>query len=88
MANSYGTNPMILDTTNAGKVMTGDITISGIVVRASNATWTVILKDGAGNVIFDASQIAGPISFSPAAPFTITGLIVDTLTNAKVYLYK
>ena len=80
---------MIADTASDARLVsdTTEIMISAIIVKASNATWAVILNDGAGQPVFDASQIAGPITFTPAAPFLCTGLIVNTLTNAKAYIY-
>ena len=89
MANNSRINPMKADTASGARLVsdTTQVMISAIVVKASNATWAVILYDGAGNVIFDASQIAGPLTFSPAVPFLTTGLVVNTLTNAIAYIY-
>ena len=89
MANDSTQNPMIADTASDSRLVS-DITricINSIVIKASNATWAVILKDGAGNIIFDANQIAGPIHFAPAVPFYTTGLVINTLTAATVYIY-
>jgi hypothetical protein len=89
MANNSRQNPMVADTASDARLVsdTTQVMISAIVVKASNATWAVILKNGAGGTIFDASQIAGPITFTPATPFLSTGLVVNTLTNATVYIY-
>jgi len=89
MANNSRRNPMIADTASDARLVSDStpVMISSIVVKASNATWAVIINDGAGQPIFDASQIAGPITFTPAVPFLSTGLVVNTLTNAKAYIY-
>lgn len=89
MANNSRINPMLADTASSSRLVsdTTKVMISAIVVKASNATWAVILKDGAGNAIFDASNIAGPVTFTPTVPFLTTGLVVDTLTNASAYIY-
>jgi hypothetical protein len=89
MANNSRINPMVADTASDARLVsdTTDIRINAIMVKPSNATWAVILKDGAGNTIFDVSNVAGPSSFSPGAPFISTGLVVNTLTNATVYIY-
>ena len=80
---------MLADTASDARLVSDStqVMISAIVVKASNATWAVILKNGAGNVIFDASQIAGPITFTPSVPFLTTGLVVNTLTNATAYIF-
>ena len=89
MANNSRINPMLADTASDARLVSDStqVMISAIVVKASNATWAVILKNGAGNVIFDASQIAGPITFTPSVPFLTTGLVVNTLTNATAYIF-
>jgi len=89
MANNSRINPMMADTASDSRLVsdTTQVMINSIVVKASNATWAVILKDGAGNVIFDADNTAGPITFAPTVPFSTTGLVVNTLTAAKVYIY-
>ena len=89
MANNSRQNPMIADTASSARLVSDgtQVMISSIVVKASNATWAVKLTDGAGGIIFDASQIGGPITFTPAVPFLTTGLVVDTLTNAIAYIY-
>ena len=93
MANSKSTNPLIVDT--AGAVFHGGsgetINITSIVVNASADTWSVILKDGSGNVIFRATQ---PLvndrfkTWSPAKPLPVNGIYADTLTNiTNVLIY-
>jgi hypothetical protein len=60
--------------------------IKGIQPIPSNATWAVILKDGAGNTIYSASNVAAGNGFI-ASPFKTTGLVVGTLTNATVLIH-
>jgi hypothetical protein len=89
MANNSRVNPMVADTASDSRLVsdTTEVMISAIVVKASSVTWAVLLKNGAGNTIFDASNTAGPITFTPATPFLTTGLVVSTLTNATAYIY-
>ena len=89
MSNNSRINPMLADTASSSRLVsdTTQIMISAIMVKPSNATWAVILKNGAGNIIFDVSSVAGPSSFTPSVPFLTTGLVVDTLTNATAYIY-
>jgi len=89
MANNSRVNPMVADTASDSRLVSDStrVSINAIMVAPSNATWAVILKDGSGNTILDINNVAGPTSFVPAVPFWSTGLVVNTLTNAKVYIY-
>ena len=89
MANNSRINPMLADTASNSRLVsdTTPIMITAIIVKPSNATWAVTIRDGAGNNIFDANQIGGPITFSPSVPFLTTGLVINTLTAATVYIY-
>ena len=88
MANNSRLNPMIVDTASSARLVsdTTVLMITGIKVVPNNTTWSVILKDGAGNVVYrDATNQGG---FFMATPFSTTGLVVDTLTNiTAVYIY-
>ena len=88
MANNARVNPMIADTASSSRLVNDStvVMISGIQVYASASTWVVILKDGAGNIIFRADNVAGN-NFRPTVPFITTGLVVDTLTAAIAYIY-
>ena len=86
MANNTRTNPVQVDSTGGLYNTTSEITISGISVMASNATWAVKLTDAAGNTIYEADNIAG-MPPGPAIPFKTTGVQVTTLTNAKILIY-
>jgi hypothetical protein len=88
MANNSRTNPMQVDTASSARLITDTttISISGIKVIPNNTTWSVILKDGLGNVIYQDNNNTGGEFF--ATPFNTTGLVVDTLTNiTKVLIY-
>jgi hypothetical protein len=86
MANNLTTNPIQIDT--VGTIMGGvkEITVSGIKVVPSGTTWTCILKDGRGNIVFhDTNNKAGK---HMPLPFTAQGLKADTLTSiTRVLLY-
>lgn len=89
MANNSRINPMYVDTASSARLI-NDATvlmISGIMCIPSNATWAVILKDGAGNVKFSANNVGAGASMPPCQPFLTTGLVVDTLTNATCLIY-
>jgi hypothetical protein len=90
MANNSRINPMVADTASDSRLVsdTTVVRINKILVKASNATWAVILKDGAGNVIFNASNLAsGGTGGLFAIDLLTTGLVVNTLTAATVYIY-
>lgn len=89
MANNARINPMFADTASGARMCNDatELTISGILCIPSNATWAVILKNGAGNVIFSASNVAAGAVMPPCKPFKTTGLVIDTLTNATALIY-
>jgi len=89
MANNSRINPMFADTASDSRLVgdTTKIMISGIMVQPSNATWACILKDGAGNTIFSASNVAAGSVMPPCVPFMSTGLVVNTLTNCTAFIY-
>jgi hypothetical protein len=64
-----------------------ELMISGVICIPTNATWVVQLNDGAGNIIFYADNVAAGHNIPPCVPFKTTGLVVATLTNAKVLIY-
>lgn len=88
MANNSRINPMYVDTASSSRLVsdTTRLNISGIVPIASNATWAIVLKDGAGNVVYQASNLVGVPAF-PCLPFFTVGLIVDTLTACTALIY-
>ena len=89
MANNSRINPMLADTASSARLVSDStrICISAIQVVASNATWAVVLKNGVGDIVYSANNIAGGNPFRPAVPFWTTGLVIDTLTAATVYIY-
>ena len=89
MANNSRINPMFADTASSARMVSDgtELMISGVLCIPSNATWAVILKDGAGNVIFSASNVAAGAVMPPVVPFHTTGLVIDTLTNATALIY-
>jgi len=86
MSNALNQNPMIIDTA-AREISGADVKISAIVVNASNATWAVLLQDKNKKTVFSANNVAGPVHFAPAAPFPVSGLYMETLTNASIAVY-
>ena len=89
MSNNSHINPMFADTASDARLVTDTtiLTISGVLVVPSNATWACILKDGAGNIKFSASNIAAGAVMPPCVPFQTTGLVVNTLTNCTALIY-
>jgi len=91
MANNSRINPMLADTASDARLVsdTSDIIINAINLKASDATWACILKDGAGNVIFDANNVGNPhgLFFPFPKGFRTTGLVVNTLTACIAYIY-
>lgn len=87
MANSATGNPLFIDT--VGTIFGANVTfnISGFLVTPSNATWAVILKDTTGRVIFSANNTS-PNLGAWSTPFSVVGLVADTLTNiTSVLIY-
>lgn len=84
MANDTSLSPMYLDT--LGPISTNLLIINGIIPIASNATWSVILKDKNGKIIYSANNIIGVPSL-PIKPFVVDGLTTDTFTASAVLVY-
>jgi hypothetical protein len=89
MANNSRINPMFADTASDARMVSDatEVMIKGILVIPSNATWACILKDGAGNTIFSASNVAAGSVMPPCTPFLTTGLVINTLTNCTALIY-
>jgi len=84
MANNLSINPYNLDT--AGEVVSStNMRIEGIVPVPSGATWSVILHDKNGKVIYSANNNGG-IPITPL-PFKAEGLKPATLTSASVLVW-
>jgi hypothetical protein len=81
-----GRNPFVLDTAGATVSLTTEVRIKGIKVVPSSTTWSVILKNSASEVIYADNQNRGDSSNS-IFPITTVGLVLDTCTNATVYIY-
>jgi hypothetical protein len=80
---------MFADTASDARLVsdTTQLMISGVLVIPSNATWSCILKDGSGDTIFSASNLAAGAVIPPCVPFSVTGLVVGTLTNCTALIY-
>jgi hypothetical protein len=89
MANNSRINPMYADVASNARLVNDatKVTITGILCIPTNATWVVQLNDGVGNIIFYADNVAAGRGISPEGGFSTTGLVVATLTNAKVLIY-
>lgn len=97
MANDITGMPLKLDTTGATSVVTKTIRISKIRwVAPTTVDHAVILKDGAGRVVFHATLtdigtatnvIAGEPESDFNPPLEVTGLTLDTLGSGTVYVY-
>ena len=86
MANILSTNPLQIDTTGVIANPNNTLMISGIKVVPSGTTWTCILQDGLGNVVFhDTNTKAGK---NLTNPFLVQGLTATTLTSiTRVLIY-
>ena len=89
MANYSRIQPFYVDTASSSRLISGttEIMISGIIPIASNATWAIILKNEAGDIIYSANNFLG-VPNSPSVPFKTTGLVVDTLTSCTALIYS
>ena len=89
MANNSRINPMFADTASNARLVRGTtvVNIKGILCIPTNATWVVQLNDEAGNIIFYADNVSAGRGQFPINGFQSTGLVVATLTNAKVLIY-
>jgi hypothetical protein len=88
VANNSRIQPLFVDTASSSRLVsdTTEIMISGILPIPSAATWAVILKNGAGDIIYSANNTGG-IPPNPIVPFKTTGLVIDTLTSATCLIY-
>lgn len=89
MSNNSRTNPMQVNTASDSRLVsdTTQVMISGIVIAPTNATWSCILKNGVGDIIFSGNNNYAPLGILPVTPFLVTGLVVNTLTNCSVLIY-
>jgi hypothetical protein len=89
VSNNSRINPMFADTASNARLVsdTTELDIVGIMCIPTNATWVVQLNDGLGNIIFYADNVAAGTGIAPARGFKTTGLVVATLTAAKVLIY-
>lgn len=87
MANNFIEGRFIVDST--GALVNPDIviTITGINIFASNATWAVTINDVNGNTVFKASNVAGVNGQPLVKPFSVTQPVIATLTNATLVIY-
>lgn len=96
MANAITGNPIILDTAAATVITSTPFRVSTIkwtVDAGATDNDTVVLKDKNGivkyeeilTVITSGATQAPPITFDP--PLLFDGLICDTLSGGKVYIY-
>jgi hypothetical protein len=94
MANSFNTNPIVLDTVmastakNSGANLTGRFRIQQIYwdSPATTSTDTTVLQDGSGNVIYSETIATGkPVEFIP--PFSVNDFKLTTLAEGKLYIY-
>ena len=86
MANSVGTNPLVLDT--AGVAATGPVTIRAVVFTAAAAS-TLLLSDAAGNEVLTLETDVGDLNPSLTVPggIKVNGLTVTTIDAGKAYVY-
>jgi len=87
MSNNSRINPMYIDTTGSLIGVNTRISINGILVLPSNATWAITIKNGAGDTIFFADNVGSNGAMPPCVPFWSTGLEVTTLTNCTALIY-
>ena len=86
MANSVGTNPLVLDT--VGVALTGPVSIKAVVFTAAAAS-TLLISDADGNEVLGLETSAGDLSPSVTIPGSIknNGLTVTTIDAGKAYVY-
>lgn len=84
--NNSRTNPFQVNATGGLVNPNTEITISGISVMATNATWALKITDGAGNIIYEADNVAG-MPPNPVMPFKTTGCEVVTVTACRALIY-
>jgi hypothetical protein len=79
-------NPLVLDTAGATVSLNTELAIVAIKVIPSAATWSVILHNSAGQIIYQENQYSGNSS-GFVLPINTVGLVVNTCTSAKVLVY-
>lgn len=87
MANIVGNSVLNIDTT--GLVVGAEVQINGIVVVANADTWSCVLKDIEGTVIFRADSAVTnkrTVSYSPAKSQPVKGINAITLTNIALVI--
>jgi hypothetical protein len=87
MSNNSRVNPFYVDGTGGLVNPNTEIMVSGILVTPSNATWAIIIKDGAGNTKFSSNNVGNLGGMPPCVPFKSTGFEVTTLTNCTALIY-
>ena len=86
MSNNSRTNPMYVDSTGGMINPNTNITVVGIMILPSNATWAITIQDGDGKNKFFASNL-GAGACMPPVDFNSTGLAITTLTNCTALIY-
>ena len=86
MANSNGTNPLVLDST--GVSLTGPVTIRSVVFTAADGS-TLLLSDADGNEVLQLETDAGDLNPSLTVPggIKVNGLTVTTIDAGTAYVY-
>jgi hypothetical protein len=86
MANSVGTNPLVLDT--AGVALTGPVTIRAVVFTAATGEG-LLLSDADGNAVLGLEASTGDLSPSLTVPggIKVDGLTVTTIDGGAAYVY-
>ena len=86
MANSVGTNPLVLDST--GVALTGPVTIRAVVFTAANGEG-LLLSDADGNAVLGLEASTGDLSPSLTVPggIKVNGLTVTTIDGGVAYVY-
>ena len=86
MSNNSKINPIYIDATGSLIGVNSQLTVEGVMILPSNATWAITIKDGVGNVKFFANNVAAGACMPPEQ-FVSTGLEVTTLTNCTALIY-
>jgi len=87
MANSVGTNPLVLDSTGV-VVAKGPVTIRAVLFTAGAAD-TLLISDAAGNAVVGLTASTGDLSPSVTVPggIKVEGLTVTTIGGGAAYVY-
>jgi hypothetical protein len=86
MANNSRTNPFQVDSTGGLVNPLTEVRVNGIMITPSNATWSLIIKDGVGNTKFSANNLSVGACMIPDQ-FASIGLEVTTLSNCTALIY-